>query len=422
MNKGINIAIIIISSMLIIIGCTDKKNLTGTSGLEGPIPIEIEISSDMFTDFYSYEDSIRNFNSDNLMLGNYESNNFNNQAVTLLKFTSLVDSFDQVVDVKLNIRIKENYNFDVIDNTTLKIGKMKIDWLESSATWYKPADDTTWTDTEFSLTDGIDFEFLDDIEISTEGDSLIIELSEELLQNWILADSLNYGLALFTEDDDKFIEFYSSEYSDENGPKLYFDYTAAPEDTLETLYRTPTNDIHIYKTDNDFTVYEDKLIISNIQPIKMFLKFDILNSIFIGSPLNSVEDTLAYLERLTINRADLVLAYESDNPYPEDLNASINIDPFIMISPDLNLENSSIPMINSEDYEDMYITSSNDSLNSDAFTINITRIMQAIISDEDYDNCGIMLKSIYENKDFKHSEFNLEPKITILFTPPISEE
>ncbi|RLC50344.1 MAG: hypothetical protein DRI23_07250, partial [Candidatus Cloacimonadota bacterium] len=100
---------------------------------------------------------------------------------------------------------------------------------------------------------------------------------------------------------------------------------------------------------------------------------------------------------------------------------SINIDPFIMISDDLNLDDPSVPMVNSEDYEDLYITSSNDSLNSDAFKINITRIMQSIVSGE-YENYGVMLKSIYENKDFKHTEFDLEPKITILFTPPLLEE
>ncbi|RLC51973.1 MAG: hypothetical protein DRI23_03955, partial [Candidatus Cloacimonadota bacterium] len=205
MNKGINIVILIISSMLIIIGCTDKKNLTGTSGLEGPLPIEIEISSDMFTEFYSYEDSIRNFNSDNLMLGNYSSNNYDNQAVTLLKFTSLVDSFDQAVNAKLNLRIKENHNFDIIDNTTLKIGKMKVDWFESISTWNAPTDTTTWNGDTFSILPDEDIEYLNDLVITTEGDSLIIELPEDLLQNWILADSLNYGLALFTEEDDKFI-------------------------------------------------------------------------------------------------------------------------------------------------------------------------------------------------------------------------
>ncbi len=421
MNKGINIVILIISSMLIIIGCTDKKNLTGTSGLEGPLPIEIEISSDMFTEFYSYEDSIRNFNSDNLMLGNYSSNNYDNQAVTLLKFTSLVDSFDQAVNAKLNLRIKENHNFDIIDNTTLKIGKMKVDWFESISTWNAPTDTTTWNGDTFSILPDEDIEYLNDLVITTEGDSLIIELPEDLLQNWILADSLNYGLALFTEEDDKFIEFYSNEYSDESCPILYFDYTAAPEDTLETIYRLPTHDLHIFKTDNEFAVYDSSLIISDIQPIRMLLKFDYPKSIFINAPLNTFEDTLKYLERLTINRADLILSYESDDPYPDDLNASINIDPFIMISDDLNLDDPSVPMVNSEDYEDLYITSSNDSLNSDAFKINITRIMQSIVSGE-YENYGVMLKSIYENKDFKHTEFDLEPKITILFTPPLLEE
>ena len=113
------IGILIISLMLIIMGCTNKKNLTGTQGQEGPEPVETEVTSNMFTQFYSFEDSTRNFNSDNLLLGNYQRNDFANNAVTLLKFTSLVDTFYQVLNVELKMQIKEKHINHLIRSANL---------------------------------------------------------------------------------------------------------------------------------------------------------------------------------------------------------------------------------------------------------------------------------------------------------------
>lgn len=408
--------------VILFIGCTDKKNLTGTSGYGGPQPQETEIASAQFTKIYSYEDSIRINNSDVLLMGNYESNEFNNQAVTLLKFTSLVDSFDQIANLELRMKIREKHDFDVIDNTTLKLGKMKTDWFETTSDWNSPTDSTSWSSgTSFSLLPNVDIEFLNDLQIELEDDTLKIFLPENILEEWILADSLNYGLALLTEEDDKFIVFYSAEYSEDYGPRLFFDYAQTPDDTLAAYYRTPTHDLHIFATDNLYSIFENRLILSNIQPIRMYLKFDIPNSLFTDFSIDVIEDTTAFLQRLTINRADLILTSVSPSPYPPELNKSINIDPYIMLSDTLNLDDPHKPMITSDDFKDLIITSSNDSLNSAEFKIDITKIIQNLVSKE-YDNHGIMLNSIYENKDFKHTEFVSEPKIKIIFTPPYLDD
>jgi len=243
----------------------------------------------MFTDFYSFEDSVRTYNSAILMVGNYFSNNFANQAVSLLKFTSLVDSFYEVTNVRLFLRIKNNHDFDVIDNTTLKVGRIitsepNWNWYESTATWLAPSDSSSWfTEGEFSTENNEDIELLDGLEMELTDDSLSIFLPDELLENWILADTLNYGLALFSDEDEQFIEFYSAESEADNYPKLYFDYRETEEDTLSTYSRTPLHDVLIYDADDEYQVFTDKLIASNIQPIKMFTKFDIPFSIFLHS-------------------------------------------------------------------------------------------------------------------------------------------
>lgn len=419
MNKGIRFGMIILLIIILIAACTDKKNPVGTSGQEGPTPLETEISADMFTHFYSFEDSIRNYNSDNLLVGKYLSNNFQNNAASLIKFTSLVDSFYQITNVRLDLKIRDNYNFDVIDNTTLKVGKIiSSNWFETTATWLAPTDSTSWcTDGEFSFADGEDIVLLDGLEMELTDDSLSIFLPDDLLENWILADTLNFGLALFTLDDDKFVEFYSAEYSDEDSPRLYFDYRETEEDTLVTYYRTPGNDVLIYETDDDYQVFENKLIASNIQPIKMLTKFAIPESIFTSVDTFTTSFDELYMQRLTINRAELILTFESSSPYP--LDGTINLDPYFMVSDSTawNLTDPSIPMLSSDDYEDPYISSVSDSLTSAAFAVNITKIIQDMVSGEK-ENYGIMIRSLYENHNFRHTEFNIQTKIEIIFTPP----
>ncbi len=263
MKRGIKLLAVCLITILLIFGCTDKKNPVGTNGQQGPLPIETEIGSDQFSNFYSFEDSLKNYNSDKLLVGNYNSNGFDNQLVTLLKFTSLVDTFYQeITNSKIVLRIRENHDFDVIDNTTLKVGKMNIDWFESTAAWKEPTDSTSWTNAEFSLNDGDDFELLNDLNITLEDeDSLTIVIPDDLVEEWILQDSINYGLALFTEDADKFVEIYSSE-NDDDAPKVYFDYQETVEDTIATIYRVATHDVHIGTTDDDFAIFPDRLIVS----------------------------------------------------------------------------------------------------------------------------------------------------------------
>ncbi len=430
MNKELRIFALSILTIFIMLACTDKKNPVGTGGQQGPPPMETTIHSEYFSSVFSYEDSLRNYNSNNLVLGNYNSNGFDNQLVCLLKFSSLADTFYQeITNSKLILKTKNNHNFDVIDNTTLKIGKMNINWFESTAIWNEPTDSTSWTNGDFSFIDGNDFDLINDLNIMIENeDSLTIEIPNDLVEEWILEDSLNFGLALFTEEPNKFLEIYSSEYI-ENGPTLYFDYQETEEDTIVTVNRLAAHDIHIASTEQEFTLFQDHLIISNIQPIRMTMKFEIPPDIFAAADnyTTTIEDTALYMQRLTINSAKLILSFDnSTQEYP--IETGMNIDPYIVTKD--SIDTSQQPLLANEDIQDLYTASSHDSLKSDAFKINITNILQAYSSGT-YENNGIMLRSLQEGNDLKHTEFFYDPadpdnpqnpKIEIIFTPPFPED
>lgn len=421
MIRNICFITILLSLSLIFFGCTNKKNLVGTNDLENPEPIEIEIGSQYFSQFYSFEDSIRNNNSDNLVIGNYISNGSENRAVSLFKFTSLVDTlYEQIANPRLNLKIKSNHNFDVIDSNTLLVGKLKINWFESKATWFSPSDSTSWTNDFFSLNDGDDFELIDGLNIYyDDDDSLSVELPLNLLEEWIWQPENNFGLVFFTDDPDKFLEIFSSESIDVQ-PTLFFNYKATAEDSLTIVQKIVTHDVHIFSTDNIFTIFEDRLIISNIQPIRMLMKFDLPAELFTDAMSETIIDTSLFMQRLSINRADLILSFDDNLPstYPFE-EEKINIDPYVLLTDDFELSQNS-PLLAVDDYEDPYLVSSAGSLNSDNFKINITSVVQTFVSGSK-ENFGIMLQSIRENNNLKHTEFKTDPKIKLIFTPPISD-
>ncbi len=409
------IAILVIG--LCLFNCTQKKNPIGFE--EGPDPIEIILDHSFFNDqFYSSEDSCGTTNFDNLLLGRYESNDNDseNEAFALIKFTSIPDSFYEISNVKLNLKIKTRNNFDIVDNTTLKIGKIiSEDWFETTTKWTSPTDSTDWSVSGGFSAD--DYELYENLDITEIDDSISIVFPNAVLENWIDSDSTNFGIVLFTETNESFMEIYSSEYSNDNSPTLYFDFRETEEDTLSNETSLPSHDAFVYKTDDIYLKFQNQLILSNIQPIKMFTKFDLPDTLFTNQ--ESIEDTTSYLQRLTINKAELILNNNNSSQYP--LEGTIYIDPYIVMSDTLNFDDTSYPMLSDDDYEDLYIASSSDSLTSDEFVIDITKIVQAYTSGE-YENYGIMLMSIYENRNFINLEFDTEPTIKIIFTPPYLDE
>ena len=84
--------------ILILFGCTKKKNLIGFNHI-----FEIKsktLDYNQFDRFYSYEDSIKNSDSSNLIIGNFN----NIQSDILIKFKSFPDSVFEVENVKCRMK------------------------------------------------------------------------------------------------------------------------------------------------------------------------------------------------------------------------------------------------------------------------------------------------------------------------------
>ncbi len=115
MNIGIKIVVFIMIISMIILSCTQKDNVVGTNGPGGPTPISTTIDYTNFTEIYSYEDSCAFSNSNTMILGNYNTET----SYSLLRFTTLPDSFYEISSVNISLEIDDRNEFDIIDNTTL---------------------------------------------------------------------------------------------------------------------------------------------------------------------------------------------------------------------------------------------------------------------------------------------------------------
>ena len=412
--------IFILIFILIIMGCTQKKNTVGVPNVNNE-PIEMIISdTTYFGNFYSFEDSCRNYiGNSKLVVGTYE----NNEAKSLIRFTSLPDTVYQFdsENITLTLWLENSLNFE-----SLEFGKLKQEWVESYVTWESATDSTDWEDEFF---ESLDFTF--DVE---QSDSLNIEIPiekfySEVSRSYFVIDSLiyDYGLILYSgssDDENRFIEIKSRESGTE--PLLSFDYIDADADTI--IYsNTATYDTFMYLkkdgTNEDFLTFENELIISNIQPIKMYMNFDISDSVFINADSSRIEDNYDYYTMMTINKAELILCVKDSTELTYPLETSFTLFPYLVIS-----RYSQVPFAYDEDYEYIYGSINSSGSSSDTlFVIDITKIVQGITSGE-YENNGILIKSTKENKDFSFIDFGTkfdegkEPKLRIIYTPPIFEE
>ncbi|MCD4817785.1 MAG: hypothetical protein K8S23_03735 [Candidatus Cloacimonetes bacterium] len=452
MNIGIikKNSLFLIIFLIALFGCTQKKNHTGIPDSNLKI-YECDISSEHLTRFYSYEDSLKNANLTKLVLGNFE----NIEAVSLIKFLDMPDSVDTIEDitnVKLTLQIDDRLNFETVDNQSLKIGKI-IDnkWFESDVTWLTLSDSTEWN--EGSGFSESAYELLEDLEIEeTTEDTISITLSNQLIFDWIEADSTNYGIAIFSEQENSFIELYSTETA--NYSVLEFDFLGAEADT--SVHYTSANssayDAFIYhKTDGDeLQYYDDKLLVKNVFPTKMFLKFDITDELFIdsestgitflNSDISGIQDSTDF-HRTRVNKATLILHRIEENSY--SLAGNYSLKPYLAIDENIDIDNPETPFVYSEDYisygDASYGEIDSDSLFTSQIEIDVTDIVQTMFSGSydslgdtnTYENYGMIIKSIYENYDFLLIDFYtndesvdevLRPKLKIIYTPPYNEQ
>lgn len=411
------ISIIVLSNM----GCTTKNNPVGFQ--PGVKPHEIYFDYQIFSQAFSYEDSVRNYAGNNkLLAGNFTANGNQNQAYTLIRNLALPDSvFSLESACTLKIYINQRHNWDEVNNQNLQIGKVNNYWHVNQADWFNSTDTTSWSEnTGFSESD---FELLNILNLEDLQDSLLITLPDSLVLGWVNNDSLNFGITIFGSEENSFIEFNSME---ENSPLLIFDYRESSSDTLKTYSNNITADTFIYSSSEEFQQFPLEILLANSRPVKSFIRFTLMDTMFINADSSGIENQLDY-SRMTINNAELILSAITDDSYP--LSGSISLTPYLVLQDSLILGDVSAPVFATDDYETLYDGASTDSLNTTEFSLKLTQIIQSITSGE-RENYGILISSILENKDFVYQKFagpdhpdeSLRPRLKIIYTPPYLDE
>ncbi|MFC1887494.1 hypothetical protein ACFLYK_01650 [Candidatus Cloacimonadota bacterium] len=412
---------IILITMIVLTACTQKKNSVGF--IPGMEPKIMELDFSYFGNFLSYEDSIGNYyNNSKLVIGNYFSSNFQNKAYTLLRTVTLPDTIISLEGpVIIQLEKGDSYNFADISVETIKLGKLQNTWKENEATWYNATDTLTWSGgSGFSESD---YELMEFSSVEVDGDSIFLEIPGDMLIDWVENDSTNFGITIFTDQDDAFLEMLSAE---SESVFLDFNYTTADIDSVVNFNAKFTSDTFIYETDEEYQRFNNELKISNIQPIKMYLDFNISDSVFINYEGSGIENSDDY-RRMTINKAELILSTSDVSNFP--LDGSIALVPYLVLADSLDLDDTSVPLLQSEDYESFYDGTATDSLDAQDLVINMKYIVQYITAGE-RENHGIMIESIYENRDFLNAVFadlcyenvDRRPRLRIIYTPPYLDE
>ena len=340
--------------LIIIVSCTQNTN---PIGFESEIELS-EILLDEIDDCYSFQNSIENFNNNDILI-------ISDNITTFIKFNDLPDTLTTADSLLMKLKIKHISESD--EEFNLKFALINDDWDENEIIWQ----------------DSLYEEYVLNIS-NVWHDSIEVNLN---ITDFFNNDSLfiKNGLALFSDSQNNFIEIYSSE--SEYKPELKI----ITETDTTIIYASA--DTFINSTETNEEIIENESIISNICPTKSFIKFSIPTEIY--------DDA-----QITINKAEFIL--ESNDYYLS--NESLFITPYMM-----HTETDSIPP-NEEDYE--YLIGSSE-FKDGKISINITPIIQKIISNDDYDNEGIILKSTTENKDLSFINFNNDNiEIKILYTLP----
>lgn len=408
MKRCLKPALCFIILAVCITACTTKINPVATNGNQGPEPQSIIINNSYFGDFYSYEDTTKNYyNNGTLLLGNYTVNDEAIDSRVLLRYASLPDTVPAVVqDVTISMRIKENENdFDV---ESFQLFALKSLWTENTTTW-AVADTADWS------TEGGDFDNTLPIDFTTsvEDDTLTIYLESTLLTQWIEEDSLNFGLIMVSDQSESFVEFASAEATYERATELTFSYRNANETELSSFTSSATSDASINSSLPAAGAMDD-LLMAYLSPTSMVLEVNMGMDVFPDSIITSEQD----YHHMGIVRAELVMHVDDTKPGYSNSDR-LSIQPYLLTTadPELPISNDNMASLAT------YIGS--DTLDAGYYSIDITDIVDSVISGE-FENHGIIVKPGYPSRDFTFRFFNkpddpdpaLRPYVRIIYIPP----
>jgi hypothetical protein len=407
MNIGKTILMVAMLMTLFFMGCTNKSNPVGSDWSHIR---PASITDTLFTNHFSYTTAFKlTGNEQRLVIGSYDQK----QAKALIQFSSFPDSIYQVVGTpKLSLVVQKRFS---ITPLTLHFGKVVQNWSESQATWTNAYSDTTWQASYVTTSGIVDFSDIPDT-IEVGGDTLHIDIPASTIQNWKTPGITGFTLQISTEQAN-YLEVRSTESL--YAPKLVFSYKKSAADTTTYSYEhSALNDSFILQ-DTNSQLTSENLILRDISPTRLFMKFNIPGSLFTyngdsGDTLSSID-----LKHMTINKAELVLKVK-DNPYYGN-SATFMATVYRAKSPITNMA-----VITDDDMEFItYTPITTTSPGLGTVSINFTPVMQAFTSGVKQNN-GIIIRLSTENQDYSKVEFygmtesdlSKRPKINIIYTPP----
>lgn len=401
MNIGKSIFFLL--TIFLLFSCTEKNNFVSYQNQDiNQDSVNVVLDS---LNFYTSQDSTSNYNENpRLTIGNYtfDANEIN--SYSLLKFPDTPDSINEISNLQLKFYVAD-IGSDIPVN--LKISKITKDWVENEVDINNAYSDSTWILNEQIESLEIEKEIFD---ISVN-DSITIDemqnlelLKETITDDW--ANNENYGIVLYSETFESHFQIYSSEnYADSLSifkPKLTFEYnTETNTDSIYTYDEEVRYDASVFTNPENIEIIEDRMIISNGNIKRTVVQFDL-------EGIDEIYENIS--ETAVINKAELVLTnIQNYNP-----NVNWNLLPYLLKTADPNLS-----MEFDEDFEFISHTIlTEENFNDEGeITVNITAILQALISNEK-ENYGIMIKSTRENSNFGFVEFNHSVSLNIIYTNP----
>jgi len=389
-RKGFNmnkfISMIMLVSLIIIASCNSKNNYMGYDPDHEPDITEAILNA--ITLERSFTNTIGIFPANSLML----VGNFNGvETRSLMRFGALPDTtwLDSTSFESCEILFERKSQFET--DIDIHAYKLMVDWAVGSATW-----DTIGTEFE---------DFPTPVEFVSDTDSFYVPFDPAIVEDWIINDSLNYGMLLDAPNAlENFVEFFTFN-SDDKGPKLKIVAVGDETGYRDTLLLGTTKDTFIGFDENLQKNYDPgKMIIANLPPSRLILK------VHVDSIYSQLGITLDELERISMNLAEVQIdSFMVENAYVDDDYISI------------------IPYYVSDIQTDecTYISSTPTSyfIEGDSLSpVNITPLLEGIIRGN-LSKPYIALVLNHENKDYSFVDFfeNSTPALHIIYTKPVLE-
>ncbi|HRR50961.1 MAG TPA: hypothetical protein P5226_06315 [Candidatus Cloacimonas sp.] len=389
--------------LIMISGCTDKKNLTGTNFSNVNAKSVNDKEGIIMGYSYPAESQTKISGSETkLLAGNYQ----NAVALSFLRFTELPSTIESVVSDSCFLTI------NIIKRSMLPRNPLKLQLFKLNKIWNDSLDLSNLSAGDLSASPLAEYTITDTIGISSK--EITFPLSVSDVFSWSEPDSLGWNFVIKAENEG-WVEIASLEGT--NKPKLNIKYRKDSESAYLNYSKTPAKDTYTLNAPETTASADWK--ISNLNSTRLYLKYDPTYTIFRDNEDNILDDT--QIKRMTVNKAEVVLHIKNNDYY--NSYTSYSLYSFNVIRDSIN---SPVPLVTG-DYEIIaYTVTSTGIIKGDSLTVDVTPIIQAYTSGDKTPK-GIMIQSLQERKNFGSLEFwdcnegtlpEKKPYIKITYTPP----